>query len=158
MVSGDERPAERAARLKWEKAGGVVAKDPASLKDTFQVRCQEFMNQFNFNWGRVSANAEQIAMFLFASFEPKIAADMQAQMFLSNALNNLSYQPNGKAVLRGKVWPRGEKEPDKWTIEAVDDVPNLQGSPGLFGQATIAEIYIDNVSVRSNDLTATAQK
>jgi outer membrane protein assembly factor BamB len=34
----------------------------------------------------------------------------------------------GKAVLKGKVWPRGEKEPDKWTIEAVDDVPNLQAN------------------------------
>jgi hypothetical protein len=59
----------------------------------------------------------------------------------------------GKATLRGKVWPRGEKEPEAWTIDAVDDVPNLQGSPGLFGQASIAEIYIDNVSVTPNDST-----
>jgi outer membrane protein assembly factor BamB len=58
---------------------------------------------------------------------------------------------DGKAILKGKVWPRGEAEPDKWTIEAVDDVPNLQGSPGLFGQSTISEIYIDNVSVTPND-------
>ena len=57
----------------------------------------------------------------------------------------------GKAVLRGKVWPRGEKEPDKWTIEAIDDVPNLQGSPGLFGQSSVSEIYIDNVSVTPNE-------
>jgi outer membrane protein assembly factor BamB len=65
---------------------------------------------------------------------------------------------DGKAILHGKVWPKGEKEPEKWTIEATDDVPNLQGSPGLFGQATLAEIYIDNVSVKSNDVSATAQK
>jgi outer membrane protein assembly factor BamB len=65
---------------------------------------------------------------------------------------------NGKAVLRGKVWPRGEKEPDKWTIEAVDDVPNLRGSPGLFGQSNISEIYIDNVVVTPNNVTATAKK
>ncbi|HEY2827753.1 MAG TPA: PQQ-binding-like beta-propeller repeat protein [Pirellulales bacterium] len=57
---------------------------------------------------------------------------------------------DGKAVLKGKVWPRGEAEPEKWTIEAVDDMPNLQGSPGLFGQSTISEIYIDNVSVVAN--------
>jgi hypothetical protein len=56
----------------------------------------------------------------------------------------------GKAVLKGKVWPRGEKEPNKWTIEAVDDTPNLQGSPGLFGNSGISEIYIDNVSVTAN--------
>jgi hypothetical protein len=56
----------------------------------------------------------------------------------------------GKAHLKGKVWPRGEKEPDKWTIETVDDTPNLQGSPGLFGNSAISEIYIDNVSVTAN--------
>ncbi len=53
-------------------------------------------------------------------------------------------------TLRGKVWPRGEKEPGEWTIEATDAVPNLQGSPGLFGNATAAEFYIDNVSVTPN--------
>ncbi len=63
---------------------------------------------------------------------------------------------DGKAMLKGKVWPRGETEPDKWTIEAIDDVPNLQGSPGLFGQSTISEIYIDNVSVVSNDSSKSA--
>lgn len=56
----------------------------------------------------------------------------------------------GKAHLKGKVWPRGEKEPEKWTIEAVDDTPNLQGSPGLFGNSGISEVYIDNVSVTAN--------
>ena len=65
---------------------------------------------------------------------------------------------DGKAYLHGKVWPRGETEPEKWTIEAVDETPNLQGSPGLFGQATVAEIYIDNVIVKSNDVTTTARK
>jgi hypothetical protein len=57
---------------------------------------------------------------------------------------------DGKAVLRGKVWPRDEKEPAQWTIEAVDEEPNVQGSPGLFGNANEAEFYIDNVSVTPN--------
>ena len=57
---------------------------------------------------------------------------------------------DGKAVLRGKVWLRDEKEPAQWTIEAVDEVPNTQGSPGLFGNANEAEFYIDNVSVTPN--------
>jgi outer membrane protein assembly factor BamB len=66
----------------------------------------------------------------------------------------------GKAVLRGKVWLRGEKEPEKWTIEATDDTPNTQGSPGLFGQSTTAEAYYDNVLVTANDAkpAATAKK
>ena len=57
---------------------------------------------------------------------------------------------DGKAVLRGKVWPRDEKEPAGWTIEAVDAVPNSNGSPGLFGNANEAEFYIDNVLVTPN--------
>jgi outer membrane protein assembly factor BamB len=56
----------------------------------------------------------------------------------------------GQAVLRGKCWPRGEPEPAEWQIEAVDAEPNLNGSPGLFGNATNAEIYIDNVIVTEN--------
>ncbi len=56
----------------------------------------------------------------------------------------------GKAVLKGKVWKRGEDEPQQWTIEAVDEAPNLVGSPGLFGNAQISEIYIDNVTVTKN--------
>ena len=56
----------------------------------------------------------------------------------------------GAAVLRGKVWKRGEKEPTEWSIEAADAVPNTTGSPGLFGNATDAEFYIDNVKVSAN--------
>ena len=54
------------------------------------------------------------------------------------------------ALLRGKVWQRGEAEPSAWQIEATDATPNLRGSPGLFGNATDAEFFIDNVTVTSN--------
>ena len=57
-----------------------------------------------------------------------------------------STSPEG-AVLRGKVWLRGEKEPADWTIEGVHPGGNLQGSPGFFGQSKDSEIFIDNVSV-----------
>ncbi|HEX3726480.1 MAG TPA: serine/threonine protein kinase, partial [Pirellulales bacterium] len=57
---------------------------------------------------------------------------------------------NGKAVLKGKIWKRGEAEPAGWTIEAVDEAPNLVGSPGLFGNANDAEITMDNILISSN--------
>ena len=57
---------------------------------------------------------------------------------------------DGKVTLRGKVWKRGETEPKEWQIEGTDATPNLSGSPGLFGNATDAEFYIDNVSVSAN--------
>lgn len=57
---------------------------------------------------------------------------------------------NGVAMLRGKAWPRGGEEPAEWSLTASDAAPNTQGSPGLFGNATNAEIFIDNVHVTAN--------
>ena len=63
--------------------------------------------------------------------------------------------PSGKrANLRGKIWPRGDDEPKEWTIEATDESPNLSGSPGLFGNAKDAEIYLDNITVTDNSENA----
>ena len=50
----------------------------------------------------------------------------------------------------GKVWIRGEDEPEAWTVEARDDAPNRAGSPGLYGNANDAEITLDNIRVFSN--------
>jgi len=57
---------------------------------------------------------------------------------------------DGKAQLQGKLWKRGEPEPEAWTIEMVDPVPNTHGAPGMSGDSTNAEVYFDNVSVVSN--------
>ncbi|HVJ81109.1 MAG TPA: PQQ-binding-like beta-propeller repeat protein, partial [Planctomycetia bacterium] len=55
-----------------------------------------------------------------------------------------------KAVLRGKVWPKGETEPEAWNLELADDAPNRNGSPGFYGNAQNSEISIDNVKVFAN--------
>jgi outer membrane protein assembly factor BamB len=52
-----------------------------------------------------------------------------------------------KVLTRGKVWPKDAPEPDTWTIEASDEAPNKAGSPGLYGDATNAEIFLDNIQV-----------
>lgn len=57
---------------------------------------------------------------------------------------------DGKAALRGKVWPKGEAEPQAWNAELIDPSPVETGSPGLFGNATDAEIYLDNIAVTPN--------
>jgi hypothetical protein len=58
------------------------------------------------------------------------------------------------AVVHGKVWERGQTEPEKWTIEFKDPLPNKEGAAALYGYVTNAEaeepgseIYYDNVSV-----------
>lgn len=58
---------------------------------------------------------------------------------------------DNKAILRGKVWKKGDPEPDAWTIEGEDTTPNVVGSPGLFGNSTDAEFFVDNVTVSSNE-------
>ena len=55
-----------------------------------------------------------------------------------------------KAVLRGKVWPKGAAEPSVWTVQTEDPIPNRSGSPGLFGNAKDAEIFLDNIQVVPN--------
>ena len=55
-------------------------------------------------------------------------------------------QPGGRALVRGKVWPTGEPEPEAWTIEKTDEIAHTEGSPGLYGDG-ISEVYFDNVTV-----------
>ena len=52
--------------------------------------------------------------------------------------------------IKGKVWKRGEPEPSRWTIEAIDPIVHREGSPGIYGYSS-AEIYYDNVSVTAVD-------
>lgn len=61
-----------------------------------------------------------------------------------------SENKDDRVVLSGKVWPKGTDEPKDWTIEAADLTPNRIGSPGLFGNASDAEILIDNIAVNAN--------
>jgi hypothetical protein len=59
-----------------------------------------------------------------------------------------------QAVVRGKVWPRDQTEPEKWTIEFKDPMPNREGAAALYGYVTNAdaedpgaEAYFDNITV-----------
>jgi outer membrane protein assembly factor BamB len=61
----------------------------------------------------------------------------------------------GKVRARGKVWPKGEPEPQAWTIERVDPIGNVKGSAGLYADAPSqagggSELYYDNVKVYAN--------
>ena len=67
----------------------------------------------------------------------------------------VSVEPRGaEAVVRGKVWPRDEKEPAAWSIELIDPFPNTEGSPALYayspGTTTKSkgpEVFFDNLQV-----------
>ena len=57
--------------------------------------------------------------------------------------------PDGKTRARGKAWPANEPEPAAWMIEMIDQIPNRQGAPGVFGNG-LAELYFDNIKVYAN--------
>ncbi|MGI9517571.1 MAG: PQQ-binding-like beta-propeller repeat protein [Pirellulaceae bacterium] len=57
---------------------------------------------------------------------------------------------DGGAIVRGKVWPRDEDEPEEWTIEVTDPRGNPNGSPGLY-MYSLADSYFDNIIVTQND-------
>jgi outer membrane protein assembly factor BamB len=61
----------------------------------------------------------------------------------------------GRVRARGKVWPKGQPEPQAWTIERIDPIGNLKGSPGLYADAPSqagggSEMYYDNIKVYRN--------
>ncbi len=55
----------------------------------------------------------------------------------------------GKALIRGKVWPRDAEEPEAWTITVEDPLPIRHGAAGLSGYSP-APIYYDNILIESN--------
>ncbi len=54
-----------------------------------------------------------------------------------------------KAVIRGKVWPRGQPEPEAWTITVEDPLPIRSGSPGLVAYSPV-DVHFDNLKVTVN--------
>jgi hypothetical protein len=58
-------------------------------------------------------------------------------------------QPDGTALVRGKVWKTDDPEPPAWTIEKTDTIPHRTGSPGIYGDG-ISDIYFDNLKVYTN--------
>ena len=55
-------------------------------------------------------------------------------------------QKADKALIRGKVWKKGEPEPADWTIEVVDPHPIPAGAPGFIGYSP-ADLYYDNLKI-----------
>jgi hypothetical protein len=54
------------------------------------------------------------------------------------------------AMVRGKIWKRGEEEPADWTLTVEDPHPIAYGSPGVVGHAR-SDAFWDNIQVRVNN-------
>jgi outer membrane protein assembly factor BamB len=53
------------------------------------------------------------------------------------------------ALVRAKVWRRGDAEPTDWTLEIEDPLPIRSGAPGIYGYSPV-NIYYDNYKVTVN--------
>ena len=54
-----------------------------------------------------------------------------------------------RTLVYGKVWERGTREPEEWTITAEDPMRISSGSPGIYGYSPV-DIFFDNVQVMEN--------
>jgi len=56
---------------------------------------------------------------------------------------------DGSGLLRAKVWPRGQPEPEAWTLEELHDKAHQRGAPGVYALSPQSQkkVYFDNLSV-----------
>ena len=79
-------------------------------------------------------------------FSKQVPFEMEADVWYRMKMKVDVSEDGGKATVRGKVWKKGDPEPEAWTIEAEDALPHTSGSPGIYGYSA-ADIFYDNIKV-----------
>lgn len=59
-------------------------------------------------------------------------------------------QDEDKAIVRGKVWPKGAAEPVDWMVTVEDPLPITSGAPGLSGYSP-TPLYFDNIRITESN-------
>lgn len=92
----------------------------------------------------VSSNYERIKVGVPFAWSPKTWYRLKTRVDVA---------ADGSGTVRGKAWKRGDLEPAAWTIEVPHKRAHANGSPGIFGFSpqSLFRVYVDNVSVTSND-------
>ena len=149
----------------------TVVKGQRSRLSMGQSDLHDYTIQGDFKAGKVNANPPDFGVIAqgYTFFLEPASKRMQIQSWQSSdrrmsvaqkftlvpetwyTLKLRAENSAGKAILRAKIWKRGEKEPADWTLELVDPQPNTVGSPGMYGDSTNAEIFIDNILVTPNE-------
>jgi outer membrane protein assembly factor BamB len=57
-------------------------------------------------------------------------------------------------AVKGKVWKKGDAEPEAWTVQLEDKLANRHGSPGLFAESLVtpakSDVFYNNIVVTPN--------
>ena len=98
----------------------------------------------NFKTLEVTSNAERFKVGVPYDFKPNQWYTLKTRV---------DHTDDGASVVRAKVWPRGEAEPDAWTLEATDPVGHAHGAAGVYAFTPQSRFtaYLDNLSVTPND-------
>ena len=136
-VPGNPTPLEKARMPDMGLVAQRYTLDLMGASQQLQVR--SWPSQVATHFAKTIPFAWEAGRWYTIQFEARTGIDSRATAG--------SEKPLANAILRAKVWLRGEPEPKEWTIEAVHEAGNLQGSPGFFGNSKDSEISIDNVLV-----------
>jgi outer membrane protein assembly factor BamB len=140
---------------------GRVFMGPSSLAD-YTVEAEVLATEKRRQLGDAGVIAQRYALVLFGNGQKLELQGWQPNTARSTSVPfawkpdtwyrlklRVANQQDGKTLVQGKVWPSGEAEPDRWTLEKLDAMPHRSGSPGLYADAP-SEIFFDNVTVRGN--------
>jgi hypothetical protein len=139
-----------------------------TLKD-YTIECDVMGTKVNEDMPEIGIGANRYTLLLVGNVQKLRIVSWEALPRIDVGVN-YKFDPNvwyrmkvtvdssGKEpVIKGKVWPRDQKEPAAWSVEAHDPRPNTEGAPALYGYVTGItanapgnEIYYDNLVITPN--------
>jgi outer membrane protein assembly factor BamB len=92
----------------------------------------------------VNSNVERLRVSKPVTLQPKVWYRLKTRVEAADG---------GAAMVRAKVWKRGEPEPAAWTIEVKHDLGHASGVPGIYGMSPqpAFRVYVDNLEIVPNN-------
>lgn len=111
------------------------------------VICQRYLIVLDANKNviEISSNPNRLQVSEPFKFTAKTWYTIKAKVMPDKAGNT--------GTVLGKAWPRGEDEPEDWSITVKVPNVHMQGSPGIYGFSPQSRhrVYVDNVKVEPNE-------
>jgi outer membrane protein assembly factor BamB len=136
----------------------------------YTIECEVMGTQVGADMPDVGVVANRYSLYLAGGIQ-KLRLNTWSALPRVDRTIDFPWQPNhwyhlkltsavagGKAIVKGKCWPRGQAEPTDWTVELTDPYPNETGAPALYGYVQGipegggpgTDVYYDNVRVTPN--------
>jgi len=92
----------------------------------------------------INSNHDRVKVSVPFSWQPNQWVTIKSSV-IANA--------DGSGVVRAKAWPRGQAEPEAWTLEAPQEHVHQRGAPGIFGfgPQSKVRVYVDNIKIVANE-------